>query len=61
MRHPSLGLISLEYSSFAIDGRSDLAMVVYNPVTAQDQRVLQSFVLEAKPQKIKQSVKGIAS
>ena len=46
IRHPSLGLISLEYSSFAIDGRSDLAMVVYNPVTEHDQRALQAFVLE---------------
>lgn len=45
IRHPSLGLISLEYSSFAIDGRSDLAMVVYIPVTEHDQRALQAFVV----------------
>jgi transcriptional regulator with XRE-family HTH domain len=44
IRHPLLGLVSLEYSSFAIDGRTDLAMVVYNPVTEHDQRALQTFV-----------------
>ncbi len=32
IRHPVLGLIELEYSSFAVDGRPDLGMVVYNPV-----------------------------
>ena len=32
LRHPILGLIELEYSSFAVDGRPDLGMIVYNPV-----------------------------
>lgn len=32
LRHPVLGDIALEYSSFAIDGRPDLNVVVYNPV-----------------------------
>ncbi len=32
LRHPDLGDIELEYSGFAIDGRPDLNMVVYNPV-----------------------------
>jgi transcriptional regulator with XRE-family HTH domain len=36
LRHPLAGLIGLEYSSFAVDGRSDLDMVVYNPVTPAD-------------------------
>jgi transcriptional regulator with XRE-family HTH domain len=30
------GIIGLEYSSFAVDGRPDLAMVVYAPATAAD-------------------------
>ena len=34
LRHPILGLIELEYSSFAVDGRPDLGMVVYNPATS---------------------------
>jgi hypothetical protein len=36
VRHPRAGLISLEYSSFAVDGRPDLGMVVYNPATPAD-------------------------
>lgn len=35
LRHPELGLIAMEYSSFAVDGRPDLAMVVYNPATPE--------------------------
>jgi hypothetical protein len=36
LRHPILGAIAFEYSSFAVDGRPDLSMVVYNPATAED-------------------------
>jgi hypothetical protein len=32
LKHPLLGEIALEYSAFAVDGRPDLAMLVYNPV-----------------------------
>jgi len=32
LRHPILGDIELEYSGFAVDGRPDLNLVVYNPV-----------------------------
>ncbi|MET4257093.1 transcriptional regulator with XRE-family HTH domain [Bradyrhizobium sp. S3.12.5] len=36
LRHPVLGPISFEYSAFAVDGRPDLGMVVYNPATPDD-------------------------
>ena len=36
LQHPVLGPLSFEYSSFAVDGRSDLSMVIYNPVTPAD-------------------------
>jgi len=36
LRHPILGPIAFEYSSFAVDGRPDLSMVVYNPATVAD-------------------------
>jgi transcriptional regulator with XRE-family HTH domain len=36
LQHPLLGPLSFEYSSFAVDGRSDLSMVIYNPVTPAD-------------------------
>ncbi len=33
LHHPVLGAIELEYSAFAVDGRPDLGMIVYNPVS----------------------------
>jgi transcriptional regulator with XRE-family HTH domain len=36
IRHPVLGPFSFEYSAFAVDGRQDLSMVVYNPATPAD-------------------------
>jgi len=36
LRHPVLGPIAFEYSAFAVDGRPDLGLVVYNPATAED-------------------------
>ncbi|KRB23373.1 MULTISPECIES: helix-turn-helix transcriptional regulator [Mesorhizobium] len=32
LKHPELGDIELEYSSFAVDGRPDLNLTVYNPI-----------------------------
>ena len=36
LKHPLAGLLTLEYSHFAVDGRPDLDMVVYNPATPED-------------------------
>src|SRR5271167_1992646 len=36
IRHPVLGSLAFEFSTFAVDGRTDLAMVVYNPATPED-------------------------
>jgi len=36
IRHPVLGPIAFEYSAFAVDGRPDLSLLVYNPVTPED-------------------------
>ncbi len=36
LHHASAGLIELEYSGFSVDGRPDLAMVVYHPATDAD-------------------------
>lgn len=44
LRHPCLGLISLEYSAFAVDGRPDLSMVIYNPVSDVDADRIQLLV-----------------
>ncbi len=36
IRHPLLGPIAFEYSAFAVDGRTDLSLVVYNPLDPAD-------------------------
>ena len=34
--HPAAGPLSMEYSSFTVDGRPELSMVIYNPATQAD-------------------------
>ena len=36
LRHPQVGPLELEYSAFAVDGRPDLGMVIYQPATPAD-------------------------
>jgi hypothetical protein len=52
IRHPVLGPIAFEYSAFAVDGRPDLTMVVYNPATPADAAKIASFTgsAPARPQ-----------
>jgi hypothetical protein len=44
LRHPVLGLLTFEYSAFAVDGRPDLSMVVYNPTTTADADKIGSMI-----------------
>jgi transcriptional regulator with XRE-family HTH domain len=44
LHHPAIGPIQMEYSAFAVDGRPDLSMVVYNPATAADRASVRSLV-----------------
>ena len=44
VRHPIDGMIALEYSAFAVDGRPDLGMVVYNPATPADAERIRALV-----------------
>lgn len=37
IHHPVAGLISLEYSGFAVEGRPDLTLIVYHPATPADE------------------------
>src|SRR5215470_288903 len=55
VRHPVAGLIALEYSAFAVDGRPDLGMVIYNPATPADAERIRSLV---KPLKAKKRTTG---
>ncbi|WP_233842906.1 helix-turn-helix transcriptional regulator [Dyella sp. 2HG41-7] len=46
IRHPILGNIEFEYSAFAVDGRQDLSMIVYNPTPEDAERV--AALMDAK-------------
>lgn len=45
VRHPVLGPFAFEYSAFAVDGRPDLSMVVYNPATPGDAERLKALLV----------------
>lgn len=44
LHHPELGPLELEFSTFAIDGRPDLNMMVYTPATAEVAERVQAFL-----------------
>ena len=44
LRHAVVGPIAMEYSAFAVDGRPDLDMVVYNPATPEDVERIRSLL-----------------
>ncbi len=49
VRHPRAGLIALEYSAFAVDGRPDLSLVIYNPATYADAERIRALLEFEKP------------
>ena len=51
LRHPLLGPITLEYSAFAVDGRPDLSLIVYNPATPADRGSIESLMRDSPDQK----------
>jgi hypothetical protein len=46
LRHPAVGVIEMEFSAFAVDGRADLGMVVYNPATLADREKVRRLVAD---------------
>ena len=36
IHHPDAGLLAMEFSSFAVEGRPELGMIIYNPATPND-------------------------
>ncbi len=48
IRHPVLGELAFEYSAFAVDGRTDLTLVIYNPATREDAQRIESLVREKR-------------
>lgn len=48
LHHPTAGPISMEFSAFAVDGRPDLNMVIYNPATLADKDRIRAL-LKCRP------------
>ncbi|HLJ70956.1 MAG TPA: helix-turn-helix transcriptional regulator [Roseiarcus sp.] len=46
IRHAIVGPLAFEYSAFSVDGRTDLAMVVYNPATPADAERIKALMRE---------------
>ncbi|WP_034300357.1 helix-turn-helix transcriptional regulator [Herbaspirillum sp. RV1423] len=44
LRHPKLGVIDLEYSAFSVDGRPDLSLMIYNPVSSLMAQRIRSLI-----------------
>ena len=44
IRHPTLGPWAFEYSAFAVDGRPELSLLVYNPATPTDAERIASLI-----------------
>lgn len=44
LEHPELGPLALEFSTFAVEGRPDLSMIVYNPVSPTDAERIRALV-----------------
>ena len=44
IHHPDAGLLEMEFSSFAVEGRPELGMIVYNPASPADAERLRALV-----------------
>ncbi|TPG42556.1 XRE family transcriptional regulator [Sphingomonas koreensis] len=44
IHHPEAGLLALEFSSFAVEGRPELGMIVYNPASPADAERLRAHI-----------------
>jgi len=47
IRHPVLGPISVEISTFAVDGRADLSLFIFNPATPDDAEKINGMIAKA--------------
>ncbi|MCC2613919.1 helix-turn-helix transcriptional regulator [Neorhizobium sp. Rsf11] len=48
LHHPVLGVIELEFSTFAVEGRSDLNMMVYSPANPEVMEQFRSLIARAR-------------
>jgi transcriptional regulator with XRE-family HTH domain len=52
LRHPIAGPITMDMTSFTVDGRPDLRMIVYCPNTEKDAAVIRKLVMDRKAQEV---------
>ena len=55
LQHPVAGPLSMEFSAFAVDGRPDLNMVIYNPATPADADKIRAL-LKPAPKRARQAL-----
>ena len=51
IRHPVVGLLGLEYSTFSVDGRTDLNLVIFNPATRKDVNRIRKLIKQLPAKK----------
>ena len=44
IHHPDAGLLAMVFSSFAVEGRPELGMIIYNPTTPEDAERLRGLL-----------------
>ncbi|MDN7202665.1 transcriptional regulator, partial [Klebsiella pneumoniae] len=44
INHPQMGQLDLEFTSFAVEGRPDLSLLVFNPATTESQRKIHGLL-----------------
>jgi len=49
VRHPVFGPLSFEVSTFAVDGRTDLSLLIYNPTQPDDAERIAALLQAAPP------------
>jgi len=54
LQHPVAGPLSMEFSAFAVDGRPDLNMVIFNPATPADAGKIRTL-LKSPPRRARQA------
>lgn len=45
LHHPVAGTLALEFSTFAVDGRPDLSLMIYNPATPGDAKRIEALLV----------------
>jgi transcriptional regulator with XRE-family HTH domain len=55
LQHPVAGPLSMEFSAFAVDGRPDLNMMIYNPATPADADKIRAL-LKPLPKRARQAL-----